>query len=153
MALTKDELRELVLETLQEPGELLITEVVHVPEWHDADVIVRVLNTEDRDWFEWFVSLYTAKDKPVPNFRAEFLRLAICDDKGAKVFARSEVDKIGALPTPGTHRVFDAASKLNKLDPDAVKKAEKNSGSAAISDSGTTSPRTSECQSSDADEK
>lgn len=146
------ELRTLVLEKLHDEKRIHYEEVT-VPEWDDAVVRVRVMESDDRDWFEQTIHNATKNGKVAAHFRAMVLVVTICDEKGQRIFKEHEAAKIGKLPSDGVDRVFDVAARLNGLSKDAGEEAEKNSESETTSECGSVSQDTSECPSPDANGK
>jgi hypothetical protein len=99
-------------------------EQVEVPEW-GGTVWVREMAAEERDqWEGWMVSK-TGMDK-FKNLRALIVSLAVCDEAGNRLFSDAEISQVGKLPVSGIDRVFEAASKLNRLTKGDVEELEKN---------------------------
>ncbi len=97
------------------------TEKVEVPEW-GGDVYVRTLSGTDRDAFEDAYSREKMK-----NFRARFLVLTLCDDKGARLFADEEIEALGAKSNVVINRLFDKAWSFNAFTPAEVEELGKDS--------------------------
>lgn len=124
--LSKDELKAAIL-----GANDLTIETLTVPEWDGVEVCIRVISGADRDWFEQMVSAATTNGTFVKNFRATLVALALCDDKGERVFGNKDIGVLGERSANGLNRVFEFAQALNGIAPDSVEDAEKNSDSVA----------------------
>jgi hypothetical protein len=126
----------------------LKTEEVSVPEWADpgsgADVVlVRELRGRERDEWEASLAVQRGRDgagRPqmvpdVANMRAKLAARAIVGEDGEPLFTQQDVAALGELSAAALNRVFDVASRLSGLDPDAVEKAGKASDSDLPGDS------------------
>jgi hypothetical protein len=89
-------------------------EKVAVPEW-GGDVYLRVLSGTDRDHFE-----ESYADQKMKAFRIRFLLLALCDERGERLFADDEGDILGKKSSVVINRLFEAGWKLNALSQEAV---------------------------------
>jgi len=114
----------------------LRTEDVPVPEW-GGSVLVRELRGRERD--EWEASLAVQRGKQmvpdVANMRAKLAARTIVDSDGEPVFTQQDVAALGELSAAALDRVFEVASRLSGLNPDAVEEAGKASGSDLPGDS------------------
>jgi hypothetical protein len=115
----------------------LKTEEVSVPEWADpgsgADVVlVRELRGRERD--EWEASLAVQRGRQmvpdVANMRAKLAARVIVDAELEPVFSQQDVAALGELSAAALDRVFEVASRLSGLNPDAVEEKAKNSATA-----------------------
>jgi hypothetical protein len=122
----------------------LKTEEVSVPEWMDPEsgsdtVLVRELRGRERD--EWEASLAVQRGKlmvpDVANMRAKLVARTIIGDDGEPVFSQQDVNALGELSAAALDRVFEVASRLSGLNPDAVEEKAGNSG--AVQDGGSAS--------------
>jgi hypothetical protein len=124
----------------------LKTEEVRVPEWMDPEsgadvVLVRELRGRERD--EWEASLAVQRGRQmvpdVANMRAKLAARAIVSpDDGEPLFSQQDVAALGELSAAALDRVFEVASRLSGLNPDALEEKAKNSGTAP--DGGSASP-------------
>lgn len=105
---------------------------VNVPEWGD-DVYIKTLSGTDRDLFEDAYS----RDK-MKNFRARFLVLTLCDDKGDRLFSDEDVDSLGKKSAVVLNRLFEKAWSLNAFRGEDVEALGKDSPSGQ-SDASTSS--------------
>lgn len=115
----------------------LRTEEVRVPEWADPGtgsdvVLVRELRGRERD--EWEASLAVQRGKTmvpdVANMRAKLAARTIVGEDGEPLFTQQDVAALGELSAAALDRVFDVASRLSGLNPDAVEEMGKASESA-----------------------
>lgn len=101
---------------------------VETPEWPGGHVYVRAVTPAEQDAFELENSRRRESGEPV-NLRARYAVLVVCDAKGRPVFRPSDADALGRSPClRAVERVVRAARRLNSLDEDDVREAEKNSG-------------------------
>jgi hypothetical protein len=109
----------------------LKTEDVPVPEW-GGSVLVRELRGRERD--EWEASLAVQRGRQmvpdVANMRAKLVARCIVDGDLEPVFSQQDVNALGELSAAALDRVFEVASKLSGLNPDAVEEMAKNSATA-----------------------
>lgn len=107
----------------------LKTEDVPVPEW-GGSVLVRELRGRERD--EWEASLAVMRGKQmvpdVGNMRAKLAARVIVDEDLEPVFTQADVNALGELSAAALDRVFEVASRLSGLQPDAVEEMGKASG-------------------------
>jgi hypothetical protein len=89
-------------------------EKVSVPEW-GGDVYLRVLSGTDRDRFE-----ESYADQKMKAFRLRFLLLALCDEKGERLFSDDEADVLGRKSSVVINRLFEAGWKINAFTQEAV---------------------------------
>ncbi len=82
---------------------------VLVPEW-GGSVFVRTMSGSERDRFE-----AAHLRNPEKNFRARLAVLTVCDDKGSPLFNDADIETLGAKSSSALTRIFEAASKLNRL--------------------------------------
>lgn len=98
------------------------TEDVAVPEW-GGTVRVRALNGTERDAYE--ASLVRlrgdgTKQFTLANARARLVSLAVCDDKGERMFTEKDVNALGKKSATALHRVYEAAGRLSGLTDEDV---------------------------------
>lgn len=106
-------------------------EKVHVPEWK-GDVYLKVLSGTERDQFEDAYS-----EQKLKNFRVRFLLLAMCNEKGDRLFSDAEQDSLGRKSSLVIGRLFERGWALNafrEADVDAL-----GEGSADAPNGGSTS--------------
>jgi hypothetical protein len=89
-------------------------EKVAVPEW-GGDVYLRVLSGTDRDRFE-----ESYADQKMKAFRIRFLLMALCDERGERLFADDEGDILGKKSSVVINRLFEAGWRINALSQEAV---------------------------------
>jgi len=80
---------------------------VEVREW-GGTVFLKVLSGTEREYFEESYS-----DQKLKAFRLRFLVLALCDEKGDRLFADGEIDELGKKSAVVINRLFEAGWKLN----------------------------------------
>jgi hypothetical protein len=85
---------------------------VHVPEWK-GDVYIRVMTVGERDDYErqWIGK----KETGIVNFRTQYLQRVLCDEHGALLFTREQVDKLAAKSGAAMGRLFDRAMQRNNM--------------------------------------
>ncbi|MGW6255411.1 hypothetical protein [Streptomyces sp. NPDC055085] len=91
------------------------TVTVSVPEW-GGEVLIRELSGSDRDKYETSMSTLDKNGKPKltrQNSRARLVVLCAVTESGETLFDPRYVEKVGALPSRGLSRVFDACAELN----------------------------------------
>ena len=106
-----------------------ISEEIKVPEW-GGEVFVKTLSGTERDIFEDAYSQNKMK-----AFRARFLVLTLCDDKGERLFGDNEVDALGKKSSVVINRLFDKAWAHNAFTSEAVDALGKDSPSDQSGDS------------------
>lgn len=104
-------------------------EKVLIPEW-DGFLYVRTISGADRDmWEEW---VKTENGIPLEgklnfkNARAKFAVLVCCDEKGERIFNNTDVEQLTKKSGSGLDRIFEAGSKINKMNQEALDETEKN---------------------------
>jgi len=110
----------------------LKTEIVDVPEW-GGQVTVRTMTGAEKD--EWEERLLAGSEEgsrkvTLKRIRATLLALTVVDESGKRLFADSDVERIAGKSAAAIDRVYEAASRLNRLSKQDVEELEKNSGSA-----------------------
>ena len=98
-------------------------EEVAVQEW-GGSVFIKVLSGTDRDRFEDAYS--TEKMK---NFRARFLVMTLCDEKGERLFTDDEMDALGKKSSVVLARIFEKAWSLNAFRNEDIDSLGKDSAS------------------------
>lgn len=104
---------------------------VSVPEW-GGHVYVKNMSGTERDSFEASVVSGTPGNNGsgqvnLRNIRARLACLTVCDSKGVRLFADSEMLKLGEKSGAALDRVFEAAQKVNKMSDEDVEDLAKNS--------------------------
>ena len=101
--------------------------MVSVPEW-GGDVYVRTMTGVERDDFE--AEMYVRRGDTFEanryNLRARLLYRCICDESGARLFTKKDVDALGKKSAKALDRCFTVAQKLNGLTSEDVEELEKN---------------------------
>ena len=91
-------------------------EEVAVPEW-GGTVFVKAMTGEERDTFEQSIVDKKQKGKVnLDNVRAKLCAMAICDEKGERLFSDKEVFALSKKSAIALTRIFTVAQKLNGLD-------------------------------------
>lgn len=101
------------------------TEVVPVPEW-GGEVIVADMGGTARDRFERFC----LDNKSLVGIRAVLAAATIVDERGELLFTPDQLDALGKKSGAALDRVYEVASRLNKLSQKDVEELEKNSEAA-----------------------
>lgn len=108
------------------------TETVPVPEW-GGEVVVSVMSGEQRDAYEsMLVDMKSmGKDKKsqpkMENLRAKLVACTIVGEDGNRMFSDSDVIALGKKSGAALNRVFQVASRLNRVTEEGVEEAAKNS--------------------------
>ena len=89
-------------------------EKVDVPEW-GGEVCIKTLTGTERDAFEDGYA-----EQKMKNFRARFLALALCDDKGERLYGDDGAAELGQKSSAVINRLFDKAWAVNALRPEDV---------------------------------
>lgn len=126
-------------------------EDVEFPEL-DTFYRVREMSGTERDTFEIETFKPKANGAGTPKrevdpkyLRARLVALCLVDESGNRLYADNEVKACSDTLGAGVlNKLFEAAQKLNGLEPDAVEDATKNSESDPEGDSLSGSPATSE---------
>lgn len=97
---------------------------VDCPEW-GGTVFVRSMSGREKDALE--TSWRDDKGKfQQRDFRAKFVAMIACDEKGNRLFSEMDVELLTQKSTIALDRLIDAANKLNGMGVAAVEDAEKN---------------------------
>jgi len=122
--------REQILQANDLPRER-----VPVPEW-GGELFVRTMTGSERDAFESESVIFESKGRTAPNMdalnqtRARLCARTICDEQGQRLFSDADVAALGAKSSAALDRVYEAASRLNKISTQDVEELAKNSASA-----------------------
>lgn len=92
----------------------LKTEPVEVPEW-GGSVFVRTMSAGERDRFE-----AAHLKSPERDFRARLAVACVCDEAGKPVFTAEDVPSLSSKSGAALTRIFEAASKLNRMNKEDV---------------------------------
>lgn len=103
-------------------------EKVYIPEW-GGEVFIRVMKSAERDAFE-AAALDRKGASKMANIRARLAAIVLADENGARLFTDADAPALGEKFAPALDRIFEAASKLNRLSKEDVEELEKNSESA-----------------------
>ena len=87
---------------------------VSVPEW-GGDVYLKTISGIDRDQFE-----DGYQEQKMKNFRARFLVLTLCDEKGDRLFTDAEVAELAKKSSLVLNRLFEKAWSFNAFTNEAV---------------------------------
>lgn len=101
---------------------------VSVPEV-GADVFIRPFTGADLE--AWESELVRRRGKTDSEFdmaglRATLVKMTICDESGAQIFADATTERINQMPATILESLYRAAKTANKLDATAAEDAEKN---------------------------
>ena len=107
-------------------AEDLPSESVEVPEW-GVTVYVRSMTARDRDLFESQMMDLSEKGKRLDNFRARLAVFCCVDEKGERVFRDNDIATVGAKSGSALNRIFEKASRLNKMTEDDIEEVKKPS--------------------------
>jgi len=91
-----------------------LSEAIPVPEW-GGDVFCKTLSGTERDAFEEAYS-----EQKMKSFRARFLVLTLCDDKGQRLFEDGDVTEIGKKSSVVINRLFEIGWQHNAFTNEAV---------------------------------
>jgi hypothetical protein len=94
-------------------GDIKLDKVA-VPEW-GGDVYLKTISGIDRDQFEEGYS-----EQKMKNFRARFLVLTLCDEKGDRLFTDAEVAELAKKSSLVLNRLFEKAWGFNAFTNEAV---------------------------------
>jgi hypothetical protein len=106
----------------------LKSEDVFVEEWQ-ATVRVREMTGTERGIFEASVSKVTTTggntnaELDVQQLRVRLCALCMVDEDGQRLFADTEVEKLGAKSARALQAVFDVAARLSGISDSAVEEA------------------------------
>lgn len=106
---------------------------LHIPEWNNRKVFIRVLTGAERDKLAESAKILT-------NLHGRFAALVLGDDKGNRIFTDNDAADLGKKSGTALERIFQAGMKLNSMDGEAVDDAEKKSDQATSVATGTASP-------------
>ena len=104
----------------------LPNESVDVPEW-GVTVYVRSMTGRDRDMFEGQMVEMADKGKRMDNFRARLAVFCTVDKDGKRIFKDSDIGTLGQKSGRALDRIFEVASRLNKLTESDIEDDKKNS--------------------------
>ena len=119
------------------------TEAVEVPEW-GGTVYVRVMSGAERDAYEqsWLEKKGDNFEVNRNNLHAKLCVQTIVDSEGNRIFDDSEADTLGSKSAAALDRIFEVASRLNRLSKKDEAELLKNSEPAPKDSSGSSSPGT-----------
>lgn len=108
-------------------GTVCAKQVVPVPEW-GGEVIVADMGGTARDQFErWCLD---NADGRFVGVRATLASYAVVGEDGARLFTPDDVAALGEKSAAALDRVYEVASRLNRLSKKDAEELEKNSASA-----------------------
>lgn len=111
----------------------LPAEDVEIPEW-GGTVRVRGLTGTERDRLEFQIAAARKEGKDT-DIRAGVAGRCMVDDKGGRMFADSELVKLGAKSGAVLDRLFDKVRELSGMTDEKLKKAAQDFESAPSGDS------------------
>ena len=106
----------------------------------ERSVYVRVMTgTESDNLLSSVIDPKTGKSsmKMIEGYRARQVAVFLSDEKGARLFADSDVEQLGSLLAPALQAIVDAGRKLNGMDDDDVDGLEKNSETTQSEEDGS----------------
>ena len=112
----------------------LPTEKVDIPEW-GVTLFVRSMSGRDRDLFESQMLDLSGQGKRMDNFRARLAVFCTVDEDGKRVFKDGDIATLGQKSGRALDRIFDKASKLNKMTEEDIAEEKKPSLKAVGDDS------------------
>lgn len=89
-------------------------EPIEIPEW-GGTYYVKVMSGTERDQFE-----ESYAEQKMKAFRVRFLVVALCDEKGERVFGDDDAAELGKKSSVVINRVFEVAWKVNAFTTEAV---------------------------------
>ena len=107
----------------------LPSEKVEVPEW-GVTVWVRSMSGHDRDLFESQMIDLSEKGRRMDNFRARLTVFCCVDESGKRIFKDGDISALGEKSGKALDRVFDVASRLNKMTEETIEDEKKPSTDA-----------------------
>jgi len=116
-------LREQILAADDRPVEQL-----YVPEWN-LTVSLRTISAGERDAFGASNDPRLSGGKPVnyATLRARFCALVLVDEAGQRIFSDDDIEALAAKSANAIDRVWEAASKLNRMAEEDIGELAKNS--------------------------
>jgi hypothetical protein len=102
-------------------------ETVEVPEW-GGSVYVRTLGSDEGDEYQQSLIEGTGEDTRtnLKGCSARLAGLAICDDKGKRMFTDAEVKALGNKSSVAMNRVCEVAQRINGFGKAAREEIAKN---------------------------
>lgn len=107
-------------------AEDLPSEPVDVKEWGET-VYVRSMSGRDRDMFESQMLDLSEKGKRLDNFRARLAVFCCVDAEGKRIFKDSDIAALGEKSGRALDKVFEVASRLNKMSEEEIEETKKPS--------------------------
>lgn len=104
----------------------LKTERIDVPEL-GGEVIVSEMSGMAREEYERIIFGKDGKLVSDRSLRACLVAASVVDDAGDLLFKKEDVEALGRQSSQVLHRIYDAALRVNGMNPSAVKDAAKNS--------------------------
>jgi len=108
-------------------------ELINVPEWN-GQIYIRTLTGSERDAFEQSIIADKGKTN-LANIRARLCALAICDEKGKRLFEDKDIVTLGSKSAVALDCVFSAVQKLNGIGEEEIEELAKNSKNTQTDDS------------------
>jgi len=113
-------------------------EDVPVPEW-GGTVRLRTLTGSERDAFEGSILVQNGNSRRLnlKNARAKLLVLSLVDEDGKRLYAETDVAKLGKKSAKVLDRLFDKAQKLSGLTDEDVEELVEGFGTAPNDEPGS----------------
>lgn len=91
-------------------------------------VCVRGLTCKEADAYQASNMRFDSKGRVVqqPNARGRLLALALCDERGKRLFTDDDAGMLGDIPAAAVQPALDRARALNGMADDAVEEAKGN---------------------------
>lgn len=114
----------------------LPSEQLEIKEW-GVTVYVRSMSGHDRDKFESQMIDLQEQGRRMDNFRARLSVFCCVDEKGNRIFKDGDIADLGKKSGKALDRIFEVASRLNKMTEESIE-AEKKPSLKAVEKGSTT---------------
>ena len=117
----------------------VVIETIDVPEW-GGSVNVRSITAAERGQIEAAAATFKethGKGDFAKTFTLKFAALALCDERGARLFKDEEVSALAQKNASVISRIAEVAQRLSGFTKKDMEELEKNSGKAQPEDSPT----------------
>lgn len=114
---------ELTAETILNIDDSIL-ERLTIPEW-GGEIYIRTMTGAERDRWDLFSEKEVKKTGHV-NIRARLAVMVACNSKGERIFKDEDAKELSKKSAKALDRIFDAASKINRLNDESIGEAEKN---------------------------
>lgn len=118
----------------------VVKEQIEVPEW-GGSVFVRSITAAERGQIEAAAARFKENkgkdDSFARNFTVKFAAMAICDEKGDRMFADADLAQLALKNAAVISRIAEVAQRLSGFSKNDMEELEKNSEAAQPDDSHT----------------